>query len=49
MKRVQVDQGSRAEIMYLNLYKGLNLKPEDLLKYDSPWWDLMEEQSIPRE
>ena len=49
MKRVQVDQGSRAEIMYLNLYKGLNLKPKDLLKYDSPWWDLMEEQSIPRE
>ena len=22
--------------MYLDLYKGLNLKPEDLSKYDSP-------------
>ena len=36
MKRVLVDQGSRAEIMYLDLYKGLNLKPEDLTAYDSP-------------
>ena len=26
MKRVLVDQGSGAEIMYPNLYKGLNLK-----------------------
>ena len=24
------------EVMYLNLYKGLNLKPEDLMAYDSP-------------
>ena len=31
-----VDQGSEAEIMYLDLYKGLNLKPEDLTGYDSP-------------
>ena len=30
MKRVLVDQGSGAEIMYLDLYKGLSLKPEDL-------------------
>lgn len=36
MKSVLVDQGSKAKIMYLDLYKGLNLKPEDLLKYDSP-------------
>ena len=36
VKRVLVDQGSRAEIMYPNLYKGLNLKPEDLTSYDSP-------------
>ena len=28
MKRVMIDQGSAAEIMYLDLYKGLNLKPE---------------------
>ena len=24
------------EVMYLDLYKGLNLKPEDLTAYDSP-------------
>ena len=36
VKRVMVDQGSKAEIMYLDLYKGLNLKPEDLTGYDSP-------------
>ena len=36
VKRVMVDQGSEAEIMYLDLYKGLNLKPEDLTGYDSP-------------
>ena len=34
MKRVLVDQGSEAKIMYPNLYKGLNLKPNDLSKYD---------------
>ena len=36
MKRVLVDQGSRAEIMYFDLYNGLNLKPEDLTGCDSP-------------
>ena len=36
MKRVMVDQGSGAEIMYLDLYKGLNMRPEDLTAYDSP-------------
>lgn len=36
MKRVLVDSGSAVEIMYPNLYKGLNLKPEDLAAYDSP-------------
>ena len=36
MKRVLVDQGSAVEVMYPDLYKGLNLKPEDLLAYDSP-------------
>ena len=30
VKRVLVDQGSAVEIMYLNLYKGLNLKPKNL-------------------
>ena len=36
VKRVMVDQGSGVEIMYLDLYKWLNLKPEDLTAYDSP-------------
>ena len=31
-----VDQGSAIEIMYLNLYKGLNLKAEKLTPYSSP-------------
>ena len=31
-----IDQGSGAEIMYPNLYKGLGLTPEDLTRYDSP-------------
>ena len=36
MKRVMVDQGSGAEIMYPDLFKGLNLRPEDLTAYNSP-------------
>ena len=31
-----MDQGSDAEIMYPNLYKGLNLTDEDLTTYNSP-------------
>ena len=30
VKRVMMDGGSAAEVMYPDLYKGLNLKPEDL-------------------
>ena len=33
---VMVDQDSGVEIMYPDLYKWLNLKPEDLTAYDSP-------------
>ena len=36
VKRVMVDQSSTAEIIYPDLYKGLNLKPEDLTPYSSP-------------
>ena len=36
VKRVMVDQGSAAEIMYYNLYKRLGLKPKDLRTYNSP-------------
>ena len=36
VKRVIVDQGSATEIMYPELYKGLNLKAKDLTPYSSP-------------
>ena len=36
VKGVMVDQGSAAKIMYPDLYKGLNLKSEDLTPYSSP-------------
>ena len=36
IKRVMVDQGSAAEIMYPDLFKGLGLKLEDLTTYSSP-------------
>ena len=36
VKRMLVDQGSGAEIKYPDLYRGLNLRPEDLERYDSP-------------
>ena len=36
VRRVMVDQGSAAEIMYPDLYKGLGLKAEDLTPYSSP-------------
>ena len=36
MKRVLIDQGNGAVIMYLNLYEGLRLKPKDLAPYNSP-------------
>ena len=36
VKRVMVDHGSAAEIMYPNLFKGLNLRAKDLTPYNSP-------------
>lgn len=36
VKRVMIDQGNGAEIMYLDLFKGLGLKPKDLDQYDAP-------------
>ena len=36
VKWVMVDQGSAAEIMYPDLYKGLSLRAEDLTPYSSP-------------
>ena len=36
VKKVLIDQGSGAKVMYPNLFKGLGLKSEDLSKYDTP-------------
>ena len=36
VKKVMVDQGSEADVMYPDLFKGLGLKDQDLMKYDSP-------------
>ena len=36
VKRVMVDQGNAAEIMYPDLYKGLSLRVENLMPYSSP-------------
>ena len=47
VKRVIVDGGSAAEIMYPNLYKGLKLKPKDLMSYGSPLMSFDEKLVIP--
>ncbi|KAK4589936.1 hypothetical protein RGQ29_020491 [Quercus rubra] len=31
-----INQGSRADVMYLDLFKRLGLKNQDLIKYDTP-------------
>ena len=36
VKKVMINQGSVAEIMYPDLYKGLGLKPKNLIAYNSP-------------
>ena len=43
-----MDQGSGAEIMYPDLYRGLNLKFEDLTSYDSPLMSFDGKVVIPR-
>ncbi|XP_050241274.1 uncharacterized protein LOC126690193 [Quercus robur] len=35
VKRVMIDQGSGADVMYLDLFEGLGLKSQDLAKYDT--------------
>ena len=47
VKKVLVDQGSGAEVMYPNLFKGLGLKVEDLSKYDTPLVGLDARMVIP--
>ena len=48
MKKVLVDQGNAVEIMYPDLYKRLNLKPEDLTTYNSPLVSFEGKIFIPR-
>ena len=48
VKRVLVDYGSGVEIMYPDLYKGLNLKLENLTAYDSPLVSFDRKVVIPR-
>ena len=48
VKRMMVDGGSGVEVMYPNLYKGLGLKPEDLMPYNSPLMSFDRKLVIPK-
>ena len=48
VKRVMIDQGSAAEIMYPDLYKGLGLKPENLTTYSSPLVSFKGKMDVPK-
>ena len=48
VKKVSINQGSDAEIMYPDLYNRLNLKPEDLTVYDSPLSGFNEKVVVPK-
>ena len=48
VRRVLVDQGSGAKIMYLDLYNGLNLMLKDLVSYNSPLVGFDEKTVIPK-
>ena len=43
-----IDQGSAAEIMYPDLFKGLGLKPKDLSTYSSPLVSFEGKMVVPR-
>ena len=47
VKRVLIDQGSGAEVMYPDLFKGLGLKNENLSKYDTPLVGFNSQMVIP--
>ena len=49
VKRMMVDGGSTAEVMYPDLYKGLNLKLEDLMPYSSPLMSFNGKLVIPKD
>ena len=48
VKRVMVDQGSAAEIIYPDLYKRLSLRAEDLMPYSSPLVSFEGKDIIPK-
>ena len=48
VKRVMIDQGSAAKIMYPDLYKGLGLKPENLTTYSSPLVNFEDKMVVPK-
>ena len=48
IKKVMVDQGSTAKIMYPDLYNGLNLKAKDLTPNSSPLMSFEEKIIIPK-
>ena len=48
VRRVMVDPGSAVEVMYPDLYNGLNLRPEDLMPYDSPLINFEGKTVIPK-
>ena len=47
VKRVLIDQGSVAEVMYPDLFKGLGLKNENLSKYNTPLVGFNSQMVIP--
>ena len=48
VKRVMIDQGSAAEIIYPDLYKGLDLKHENLTAYSSPLVSFKGKMVVPK-
>ncbi|XP_065618428.1 uncharacterized protein LOC136062796 [Quercus suber] len=48
VKRVMVDDGRGAEVMYPDLYKGLMLKSKDLMPYSSPLMNFDRKLVLPK-
>ena len=48
VKMIMIDQGSAAEIMYPDLYKGLGLKLENLTTYSSPLMSFEGKMVVPK-
>ena len=48
VKRVMVDQGSRVDVMYPDLFRWLKLKKENLSKYDTPLVGFVGQAMIPK-